>query len=476
MRRRGCTLALLCGVALGVPGGAAAGEPLGDRYFDQVFPRVERTDAISYGMAINQFGEPETLLLDLFEPAEDIVGDRPVVIFAHGGAFTKGVRWSHHDWPVADDFARRGFVAASIDYRLDGTQESAAEDFRAAVRWFKANAERLRIDPDRIAVMGSSAGAMMAMEVSFEPEDGGNSGNPGYPSDAAAGISIGGFQVDPSKIGPGDAPIAMMHSIDDVRIPYAAAELTCNHTRALLNECEMFTYQTGGHPPPFVLMHRPLIVEQASGFLCRKLLNAEECGPFVETVAPTTIDDVQPGWRRHRATVTLIARDRGGSGLDKTYYTRGVDPPAPTRASALYDVDRKPQLGNGERIRYFSTDRYGNTEPVRTSGVARVDSAPPGSVVVGAGESEFSDIDVEYDAADGLSGLARVELYVRRPGGTAYSKVATASSPSASGRFSFAPDAGAGSYAFYTVAHDGAGNAEAAPAAPDAVVTFDPRG
>ena len=459
-------LAAIAAAMAGWPAGADAAASLGDRYLDQVFAGVKRTDAIEYGSAINAKGERESLLLDLYQPADDLEDDRPVLIFAHGGAYTKGYRWSVHDWPVADDFARRGFVSASIDYRLDGSQAPAADDFRASVRWFKAHAQELRIDPHRIAVMGSSSGALMAMEVAFEPEAPGDSGNPGYPSDVAAGISIGGFQGQPSKIDPTDPPVAMMHALDDRTIPYATAQETCTQTQAMSNVCEMFQYQSGGHPPGFVIANRPLIVEQASGFLCRNVLTAAECGPFVERVAPATTDNV-PAWSPGPVGVTLQARDWGGSGVDKTYFTKGADPPAPTRSSATYDPSAPPTLRDGERIRYFSTDRYGNAEGVRTSRVARVDASAPTSRATAA-RVAGSGIEVDYQATDAGSGVTRVELYVRRPGAEEYVKVGTASA--ASGRFSYAPSGGPGTYDFWTLAYDAAGNDEDFPSAPDASV------
>jgi hypothetical protein len=75
--------------------------------------------------------------------------------------------------------------------------------------------------------------------------------------------------------------------------------------------------------------------------------------------------------------VTLTAADTGGSGLDATYYTRGASPPDPTSASAVYNPAAKPNLADGERIKYFSTDNAGNAEAVKTSRVLAVALPPP---------------------------------------------------------------------------------------------------
>jgi alpha-tubulin suppressor-like RCC1 family protein len=96
-----------------------------------------------------------------------------------------------------------------------------------------------------------------------------------------------------------------------------------------------------------------------------------------DSEAPVTTDDVPGGFRNAPVTVTLSATDSGGSGVDKTYFTKGAEPAAPTTASAVYDPGAKPTLGNGERIKYFSTDGAGNAEAVKVSETVRVDSAAP---------------------------------------------------------------------------------------------------
>src|SRR5207245_4026258 len=75
-------------------------------------------------------------------------------------------------------------------------------------------------------------------------------------------------------------------------------------------------------------------------------------------------------------------------------------------------------------------------------------------------------------AGSAASGLHTVELWARTPGASSYSKVATDSTPSATGSFSYTA-ASDGSYSFYTVATDAAGNVEAAPATADATTAVD---
>jgi alpha-tubulin suppressor-like RCC1 family protein len=98
----------------------------------------------------------------------------------------------------------------------------------------------------------------------------------------------------------------------------------------------------------------------------------------VDTTAPTTTDNVPEAFQNSHVVVTLSATDNaGGAGVDKTYFTKGTAPADPTTASGVYDPTSKPTLGDGERIKYFSTDHVGNQESVKTSPAAKVDTTPP---------------------------------------------------------------------------------------------------
>jgi acetyl esterase/lipase len=243
------------------------------RYVDQVFNSVSITTDLVYGHATLSDGTLEALKLDLYRPYGDTATHRPVVIFVHGGDSTidKGLKRNRE---VSTDFAHRGFVSASINYRsgTNGGTTDAEHDTRAAVRWFKANAARYRIDPNRIVLMGSSAGAINVLNVNFAPEDAGTSGHPGYSSAVAGAIAVSGTDTEPHNIGPGDPPIAMFHAADDQTIPIEAAMATCTQTQAEGNVCEFYRYETGGHPPGFLIEYRAQIVETSAAFICRNVM------------------------------------------------------------------------------------------------------------------------------------------------------------------------------------------------------------
>lgn len=83
----------------------------------------------------------------------------PVVVNIHGGAWMQGDK-TNGLREVADLVASGDYAGATIGYRLssEATWPAQAHDCKAAIRWLRANAEKYGIDPDRIGVMGSSAG------------------------------------------------------------------------------------------------------------------------------------------------------------------------------------------------------------------------------------------------------------------------------------------------------------------------------
>lgn len=88
----------------------------------------------------------------------------PAIVLIHGGGWKSGAPDAE---PYRAQFlARRGYVVASVEYRLATTPENrfpaAIHDLKAAVRWLRAHAQRLNIDPNRIAAVGGSAGGHLA--------------------------------------------------------------------------------------------------------------------------------------------------------------------------------------------------------------------------------------------------------------------------------------------------------------------------
>lgn len=112
------------------------------------------------------------LKLDIYRPV-DTYGPLPAVLLVHGGG------WRYGDRQVVRGMARtlasNGFIAVPADYRFSGEAQwpGCLHDLKAAVRWLKTNAKRYRIDAERIAVVGDSAGGhLAAMLGTTGPRDG----------------------------------------------------------------------------------------------------------------------------------------------------------------------------------------------------------------------------------------------------------------------------------------------------------------
>jgi N-acetylglucosamine-6-sulfatase len=227
---RGVPLALTALLALVVLAAVATaaraqGGPV--RYRDPVFQQVRRTNDIVYGRATDiPTGQPVDLRLDLYQPQGDTAPARPVLVFVHGGGFVGGDKSNGQRW--ADEFARRGWVAVSIEYRLSqGNQATvgipaAVSDARQALRWLRTVATTYRLDLDRVVVGGGSAGAITALFLTYTELEKG-------PADAdvrVAGVMDlwGALYGQEKEMTAGEPPLIIVHGTEDTVVPYRNAE------------------------------------------------------------------------------------------------------------------------------------------------------------------------------------------------------------------------------------------------------------
>ena len=281
-------------LALAAASASGAGE-----YFDPSYD-VSVTEDIVYGQAINARGLEEILYLDLYRPATEgtPLASRPTVVFAHGGSFKNGHRKVAEINPYLRDMAARGWTMASINYRLrpvgttgskpnheliveaalgdSDTLRDAHHDMLAAVRFLRANAGAYGVDPDRIAVGGSSAGAVTALQAAINTEDPGTSGTADESSDVAAAVSVSGA-ADPDHIEPGDPPFYMIHGGMDTTVPAVLGQQACAIATAMLNGCEHHFFPSDGHTP--WSDWNDYVVQTSARFLCHVMLaDIADCG------------------------------------------------------------------------------------------------------------------------------------------------------------------------------------------------------
>jgi len=149
---------------------------------------IEKKD-IEYGRVGDR-----SLQLDLYLP-KDLGHTVPGLIFIHGGAWKGGSREIMKYYTVR--YARRGYVTATISYRLaqEAPFPAAVSDAKCAVRWMRANASKYNVDPNQIGVIGGSAGAHLAMMVGYSsdvPELEGDGGHSGVSSRVQAVVNFYG--------------------------------------------------------------------------------------------------------------------------------------------------------------------------------------------------------------------------------------------------------------------------------------------
>ncbi len=151
------------------------------------FPHCRGADAPSkiakeVDIVYAKAGDSE-LKLDIVRPAEGD-GPFPAVLVIHGGGWFMGAR--HDNSTFRNDLASQGFVTISPQYRLAPKHPFPAQiyDVKAAVRWVKANASKLRIDPERIGAVGFSAGGHLSLLLGLTGEKDGLEGDvkPGEPN------------------------------------------------------------------------------------------------------------------------------------------------------------------------------------------------------------------------------------------------------------------------------------------------------
>jgi acetyl esterase/lipase len=106
-----------------------------------------------------------------FPPGWKDTDKRPGILFFFGGGWENGTVKAFE--PQAKYFASRGMVAARADYRVKSrhgvTPKECVDDARRAVRWFRQNAAKLGVDPDRIVASGGSAGGHIAACTTLKP-------------------------------------------------------------------------------------------------------------------------------------------------------------------------------------------------------------------------------------------------------------------------------------------------------------------
>jgi acetyl esterase/lipase len=234
-------------------------------------------------LAYVENGHPRQVL-DLYVP-EKAAEPLPVIVWIHGGAWRAGDKAS----PPALRFAAQGYAVASINYRLSqhAVFPAQIEDCKAAIRWLRANAKNYRLNPDRVGVMGASAGGHLVALLGtsgdvkelegdlghaeqssrvqcvvdlFGPTDmtkmGGSHDNPNSPEAQLLGGPVQQNQDQAARANPityitaDDPPFLILHGDKDAVVPYNQSELLLEAMKKTGLDATLIKVEGAGHGGP----------------------------------------------------------------------------------------------------------------------------------------------------------------------------------------------------------------------------------
>jgi acetyl esterase/lipase len=140
-------------------------------------------------------GGDKDLTLDVYRPPTGVTSKRLAIVHLFGGGFFTGNKSAGYIINDAKALGARGYTSVSANYRLqtEGLWPAQIHDTKAAIRWTRANAEKIGVDANRIVVAGYSAGGMLALlaaGTNGNKEFEGNGGNAGVSSDVNACIGV----------------------------------------------------------------------------------------------------------------------------------------------------------------------------------------------------------------------------------------------------------------------------------------------
>lgn len=209
---------------------------------------ISITTDIPYRTVENSLSDKtRNLYLDIYEPSGHSDTLRPLVINVVGGAFVMANRNGEDMINFCTRFAKEGFVAATIDYRVMDVKNltyssivrsgyQATQDLSYAIRFFKANWEKYRIDTTRISLLGQSAGAVAVFHTlfmdenqrpveTFQPTDLGmlrpTDTMKNFTSNVACAVCLWGCVMDSTIIDKNDrkTPVCLIHGRKDKVLP-----------------------------------------------------------------------------------------------------------------------------------------------------------------------------------------------------------------------------------------------------------------
>ena len=230
------------------------------RYEAEIFSSVTKT-TVNYSDVYTDNAHE----MDIYTPDGDTEINRPVILYMHGGSFYAGDKTMTDCVDFCESMAKRGYVTASLNYRLSTlsafifSQEEqyrtvlkAVADAKAAIRFFRkdfANGDTYGVDSNTIFIGGYSAGGVIAIHLAYIDNVSdlptspinvqnlvsviggdleGDAGNDGYSSEIQGVVSFAGGINDVNWIDGNDEPLVSIQGTADVTVNYNCGPGTNN--------------------------------------------------------------------------------------------------------------------------------------------------------------------------------------------------------------------------------------------------------
>ena len=255
---------------------------------------------VEYDVVVGKAGDRD-LKCNIYMPPQP-GPNRPGVLLIHGGGWMSGDRAQLHGYGIL--LGRIGYVCVATEYRLAGEAKWPAQihDVKAALRWMRANAERLGIDPNKISVSGNSAGAHLSLMIAGTPnvpEFEGPGGNPGVSTEVAAAIAY-------------YAPTQLYHDEDPRSTDVLSFLFGRGYDQATAKHASPLDHAKTSFPPTLLITGNKddTVPYEASMKMYRALVDAgATCELHVYADQPHAFDAV-PAFGRQTATIMSLFLDR----------------------------------------------------------------------------------------------------------------------------------------------------------------------
>lgn len=243
----------------------------------------------------------------------------PVVVIIHGGGWTVGDKRGELPMAAIPSFLALGFAVASVNYRLapDAVFPAQLLDVKAAIRYLRAGAEGFGLDPDRIAVIGESAGAHLAALLGttqgLAEFDDPALGNPDASSDVQAVVDLYG----PTDLATSDAQRGLNPPCPAEPDPNIALLLGASPAEApdLAAAASPITYLQPGRPlPPFFIAHgdADCVVPSQQSVELHEAIEAVAPGRSQLTIVPGSGHYLEFDFQSINAALTAFLNDTIG--------------------------------------------------------------------------------------------------------------------------------------------------------------------